>query len=174
MDKPWVDIIIGSGHDSEYVKGATEVFTACGVDCVVSVISAHRHEEQLTKHCKQVISQEASSVIAGAGWSATLPWIVAAKLKFALQVFGVAIKSDEFPNDTDAMLAISRMPGGCPVLFAGIGKAGFENAALSACLGIAGRGDLISTAVKEKVAAYIKKRASDPDDKLEEKKKEGN
>ncbi len=168
MNKPWVDIIIGSEHDRQYGEGATKVFDAGGVECAVSVISAHRHEEQLTKHCQQVKAQEASSVIAGAGWAAALPGIVAAKLKFALQVFGVAIKSDEFPNALDAMLAISRMPGGCPVLFAGIGKAGFENAALSACLGIADRGDLISTAVKEKVAVYLKKRAGNPDDKLEE------
>jgi len=169
MNKPWVDIVIGSKSDGGYVEGATKVFEACDVDFAVSVISAHRHEEKLTKHCQQVIAQGASSVIAGAGWSAALPGAIAAKIKFSLQVFGVAIPSNEFPSAMDAMLSISRMPGGCPVLFAGIGKAGFENVALSACQGIAAGGDILADSIKEKVAAYIRDRAGEPVDALEEK-----
>jgi len=82
------------------------------------------------------------------------------------------LTDDEFPDAMDATLSIIRMPKGCPVLFVGTDKSGFEKAALSACLGIACGGDLVSMSVKEKVAAYIKDRAGEPEDALEEKQEE--
>ena len=172
MNKPWVDIVIGSKSDEKYVEGATEVLEFCGVNYTTSIISAHRHEEQLTKHCKNVISMGAGAVIAGAGWAAFLPGAIASRLK-TLLVFGVAIPSDEFPNAMDAILAIVRAPKGCcPTPLAGIGKSGFEKAALSVCLGLACGGDIVATSIKEKVAAYLKDRAGEPIDALEEKQEE--
>ena len=175
MNKPWVDIVVGSKKsDAKFVEGATRVLKACGVGYRVSAISAHRHKQRLAKHCQKTRREGASSIIAGAGWSAALPGVIAAEIEFSLQVFGVAIPSDEFPNAMDAMLSISRMPGGCPVAFAGIGKAGFENAALLACLGIADRTDVAFQGVRDKLIAYIKTRAGEPDEAFEEsERKEG-
>lgn len=168
MNAPWVDIVIGSKKsDGKFVERAVEVLKVCGVGYRVSAISAHRHKEQLSKHCQKVLTEGASSIIAGAGWSAALPGAIAAEIEYSLQVFGVAIPSDEFPNAMDAMLTISRMPGGCPVAFTGIGKVGFETAALLACLGIAQGTDIVCQEVRSKMADYIKNRAGEPDEEYE-------
>ena len=168
MNRPWVDIVIGSKKsDAEFVEGATMVLKACGVEYKVSAISAHRHPEKLRVHCRTAIVKGVSAFIAAAGMNAALPGAIASVIEFSKFVFGVALKSPEFPIALDAMLAITRMPGGCPVAFAGIGKAGFKNAALLACLTITSGTDEESKAVKQRLFDYIKEQAGEPDENYE-------
>jgi phosphoribosylaminoimidazole carboxylase PurE protein len=171
MIGPWIDIIIGSKKsDGPFTEGATEVLKACDVGYSVSAISAHRHKKRHAEHCK-------SAIIAGAGWNAALPGDTAAEINYSKQVFGVALP--DFPGGIDAGVAISRMPGGCPVGFTGWGKDGFKNAAIMACQGICNGDNIVCAAIQERLAAYIAEQAGEPEENYEtseersEKKEEG-
>ena len=129
-----VSIILGSESDLPVFEEskATEVLEKCEVPWALSVISADRNPGQLTGYCDQLRAQGAEVIVAGAGMAARLPATIAAHMKYHTPIIGVAVPSAEFSDALDALLSITRTPSGCPVLFAGIGKAGFRNAAISA------------------------------------------
>lgn len=127
-----VEIVIGSKSDAELVAGSKmfSVFDSCEVFWRLSIISAHRHPDSLKEFIGQTL-MFTDIYIAAAGMSAALPGAIAAlTLK---PVIGVALPSEEFPNCLDSLLAITRMPPGVPVAFAGMGNAGLRNAAILAC-----------------------------------------
>jgi 5-(carboxyamino)imidazole ribonucleotide mutase len=129
-----VPIVLGSESDFPVFdeSKATEILDQCEVPWVLSVISADRNPGKLADYCNQLKKQEVEVIIAGAGMAARLPGTIAAHMKYHIPVIGVALPSLEFPNALDSLLSIIRTPAGCPVLFAGIGKAGFRNAAIAA------------------------------------------
>jgi 5-(carboxyamino)imidazole ribonucleotide mutase len=136
---PQVGVIVGSKGDiSEDVLEALRILRSC-VIAEISIISAHRNPEALRIYCRDALERGIDIFIAAAGMSAALPGDIAAEIKFSKPVIGVALPSKEFPSAEDAFHSIARMPGGCPVIFAGIGKAGLKNAALIAlqCLALA-------------------------------------
>jgi phosphoribosylaminoimidazole carboxylase PurE protein len=68
-------------------------------------------------------------IIAGAGWAAALPGVLAAET--TLPVIGVPIDSSSL-HGLDALLATVQMPRGVPVATVAIGKAGAANAGILA------------------------------------------
>ncbi len=77
--------------------------------------------------------EEGTQVFIGiAGMSAALPGAIAAYTLGRRPVIGVGLSSSALAG-LDAMLSISRMPSGRPVMFAGLDEHGLKNAAMAAC-----------------------------------------
>lgn len=135
-DRPKFDIqiIIGSQSDMKMVEesGMMDVLNKVGLRYQVSVLSAHRHSLELTKFCREIIeSGDVTVFIAVAGMSAALPGAIAGITESCTPVIGVALDCG-FQGGLDALMAITRMPTGVPVLCTGIGKPGLKNAAIAA------------------------------------------
>ena len=148
---PLVEIVAGSESDLQTVKdsGMLDVLDQVLVNLTspwrVSVISAHRNDAELTIFCKAAISNDTRVFIGIAGMAAALPGAISSKVnakiaedfgihtRISATVIGVALASSDMPNGMDALLSMTRMPPGIPVLCAGIGKAGCKNAAIAAC-----------------------------------------
>lgn len=93
------------------------------------IVSAHRTPDRLFTYAETAEERGLKVIIAGAGGSAHLPGMVAAKTN--LPVLGVPIQSLAL-NGMDSLLSIVQMPSGIPVGTLAIGKAGATNAALLA------------------------------------------
>jgi 5-(carboxyamino)imidazole ribonucleotide mutase len=159
-----VIIVIGSKTDLPVFdeSKSTEVLDSCGVSWELSIISADRNPGKLTDYCDQLKNQGVSVIIAGAGMAARLPATIAAQMKYHTPVIGVALPSTEFHDALDALLSITRTPSGCPVLFAGIGKAGFRNAAMAAVQILAAGEDEVNKKIKNKLVNYLFNARKDP------------
>ncbi|MDO8424664.1 MAG: AIR carboxylase family protein [bacterium] len=154
-----VAIVVGSESDLGLVKesGMLEVLSSCGVGWELSIISAHRNKKELSDYCQEAVKEKMVKVfIAAAGMAAALPGDIAAEIKFSLPVIGVPLPSAEFPNALDALLAITRVPGGCPVAMTGIGKAGLKNAALLAVQILTSVPDASSVMMRMKSELWLK------------------
>ncbi len=128
-----VAIIIGSDSDRQKMVPCIETLTDLGIPWELSVISCHRHPLELQEYLESLLTSGTKVVIAAAGMAAQLPGVVAARLKnVGISVIGVAFSSENFPNGLDALLSITRMPPGVPLVCAGIDNAGAKNAALFA------------------------------------------
>lgn len=129
-DKPLVGIIMGSGvSDWETLSYAAMTLAQLGVPYEVHVISAHRTPDLLFEYASNAEDRGLQVIIAGAGGSAHLPGMTAAKT--ALPVLGVPIES-KILCGIDSLLSIVQMPAGIPVGTLAIGKAGAINAAILA------------------------------------------
>ncbi len=159
-----VVVILGSESDKHVAAESklSRVLRGVGVPYEISVISAHRNPEELTRYVTNSSEPDDPVVfICGAGMAAALPGAVAALTTptwYPTMVIGVALPSAEFQNGLDAMLAITRMPPGVPVAFAGIGRAGFENAAILACQALA----LGSHEIRDGLVTYFKTNTKQP------------
>lgn len=161
---PIVAIIIGSKTDLPVVEesGMFEVLDQCGISWELSIISADRNPGVLSDYCAKASQEGVKVLIAGAGMAARLPGSIAANTKYMLPVIGVALPSEEFPDALDSLLSIVRTPSGCPVLFAGIGKAGLKNAAIAVVQILAnGRGEE-SKKIREKLSMYFLNSRKEP------------
>jgi phosphoribosylaminoimidazole carboxylase PurE protein len=128
-------IIIGSDSDKRVVEESkmTAVLDECKIKWAISVYSAHRHDEELTKYCEEEIAKGAKVFIGAASMSAGLPGAIAAKTKREVPVIGVGLQSETgILNGLDAFLSMGNMPPGVPVLFAGFGMPGLRNASVAA------------------------------------------
>ncbi|MDD5144521.1 MAG: AIR carboxylase family protein [Candidatus Pacebacteria bacterium] len=125
-------IIIGSDSDRPLLEKSKvfNILKACQISYKVSVISADRNPGILRGYCAQARADGVKVFIGAAGMSGRLPGSIAAETKYRVPVIGVAIPTKEFADAIDAMLGIARSPAGCPVILAGIGRSGFDNAAL--------------------------------------------
>ena len=135
---PTVIIILGSETDlPEFDKSrALSLLDACNIKWELWIGSAHRHHDQLTADVKSAVEKyyaDGLFFICAASMSATLSGIVEAMTDMYVPVYGVALQSSARPDARDAEESISRMPSGVPVSFMGIGKPGFENAAMQIC-----------------------------------------
>lgn len=100
--------------------------------CEMSIVSAHRHCEKLPDYLSEKLSQKTLVFIGVAGMAAHLPGSIAALTGGMVPVLGVPLPSAEFPDAADAMLSMTRMPPGTPVMVAGVGKSGLTNAVIAA------------------------------------------
>ena len=127
--KPVVGIIMGSRSDWPTLKAAASVLDALKVPYETKVVSAHRTPDLLFEFAESAESRGIEVIIAGAGGSAHLPGMTAAKT--VLPVLGVPVESKALQG-IDSLLSIVQMPAGVPVGTLAIGKPGAINAALFA------------------------------------------
>jgi 5-(carboxyamino)imidazole ribonucleotide mutase len=129
MASPQVGIVMGSQSDWETMKVAAELLEALEVPHEVRIISAHRTPDRMFEYAESAASRGLSAIIAGAGGSAHLPGMLAAKTR--IPVLGVPVQSKTL-SGWDSLLSIVQMPKGVPVATFAIGAAGAGNAALFA------------------------------------------
>jgi len=127
--KPLVGIIMGSSSDWEIMQEASSTLDALKIAHEVRVVSAHRTPDLLFDYAASARERGLKVIIAGAGGSAHLPGMTAAKT--TLPVLGVPVQTKHL-NGIDSLLSIAQMPSGIPVATFAIGAAGAKNAALFA------------------------------------------
>ena len=130
--KPLVGIIMGSSSDSKIMHSAATALDEFGVKHEDQIVSAHRTPTRLLDYAVHAEKQGFKVIIAGAGGSAHLPGMIASHT--TIPVIGVPImvyndktNSDKFKASAfgglDALLSISEMPTGSPVVTVGVNKA---------------------------------------------------
>jgi 5-(carboxyamino)imidazole ribonucleotide mutase len=124
-----VGVIMGSRSDWATMKLAADMLSELGVAHETRIVSAHRTPDFLFEYASSAASRGLKVIIAGAGGSAHLPGMTAAKT--TLPVLGVPIQSKALKG-IDSLLSIVQMPKGVPVGTLAIGEAGAANAALLA------------------------------------------
>ena len=127
--KPLVGIIMGSQSDASTLRLAAQILKKMKVPFEMKVVSAHRTPDLLFKYCETAANRGLRVLIAGAGGSAHLPGMAAAKTH--LPVIGVPIYTKPL-HGLDSLLSIVQMPKGIPVACVAVGKSGAVNAALLA------------------------------------------
>ena len=129
MKKPLVGVVMGSNSDWKVMQHAVDVLTEFGVPHEAKVVSAHRTPDTLYRYAETAATRGLRCIIAGAGGSAHLPGMLAAKT--TLPVLGVPVTSRALQG-LDSLLSIVQMPKGVPVATFAIGAAGAANAGLFA------------------------------------------
>lgn len=130
--KPLVGIIMGSSSDSKVMHSAAVILDEFGIRHEDQIVSAHRTPTRLIEYAKHAEKDGFKVIIAGAGGSAHLPGMIASHT--TIPVIGVPImvyndktNSDKFKfsafGGLDALLSISEMPTGSPVVTVGVNKA---------------------------------------------------
>jgi phosphoribosylaminoimidazole carboxylase PurE protein len=129
MPSPLVSIVMGSASDWPVMQAAAELLERFQVAYEVTISSAHRAPQRTASLARQAAARGIKVIIAGAGWAAALPGVLAAET--TLPVIGVPIDSSSL-HGLDALLATVQMPQGVPVATVAIGKAGAANAGILA------------------------------------------
>jgi 5-(carboxyamino)imidazole ribonucleotide mutase len=120
---------MGSDSDWEVMQHAARRLAEFDVAHESRVVSAHRTPDQLYRYAEDAVGRGLRCIIAGAGGSAHLPGMLAAKT--TLPVLGVPIPTKHLQG-LDSLLSIVQMPAGIPVATFAIGSAGAGNAGLYA------------------------------------------
>jgi len=128
-DNPLVGVIMGSTTDLPTMKEAIDILEQLEISYEANVVSAHRTPDLMFDYADSARERGIKVIIAGAGGSAHLPGMVAAKT--TLPVIGVPVQSKAL-SGIDSLLSIVQMPGGIPVATVAIGSAGAKNAGLLA------------------------------------------
>lgn len=118
---------MGSDSDLPVMQEAFSILQELGVDCEITVVSAHRTPDRMYEYAKHAASRGIKVIIAGAGGAAHLPGMVASLTH--LPVIGVPVKSRNL-NGEDSLLSIVQMPPGVPVATVAIN--GAKNAGILA------------------------------------------
>ncbi|MDD5605357.1 MAG: 5-(carboxyamino)imidazole ribonucleotide mutase [Dehalococcoidales bacterium] len=121
-----VAIVMGSKSDAEIMQAAADILEKFGVNYEFFTISAHRTPEKAREFASSAQNQGFEVIIAGAGYAAHLPGVIASWT--TLPVIGVPLASSDLKG-LDSLYAIVQMPAGIPVATVTIGKAGAKNAA---------------------------------------------
>jgi len=129
LTPPLVGIVMGSDSDWEVMQHAARRLAEFDVAHESRVVSAHRTPDQLYRYAEDAVGRGLRCIIAGAGGSAHLPGMLAAKT--TLPVLGVPIPTKHLQG-LDSLLSIVQMPAGIPVATFAIGSAGAGNAGLYA------------------------------------------
>ncbi|HWL95154.1 MAG TPA: 5-(carboxyamino)imidazole ribonucleotide mutase [Phycisphaerae bacterium] len=124
-----IGIVMGSKSDWETMRHTADILTEFGVPHEVRVMSAHRTPDLAFEYAATAASRGLKVIIAGAGGSAHLAGVLAAKT--TLPVLGVPVQTPSL-GGMDSLLSIVQMPKGVPVGTLAIGPAGAANAALLA------------------------------------------
>jgi len=124
-----------------------------GVPHEARVVSAHRTPDTLYRYAETAEARGLQCIIAGAGGSAHLPGMLAAKT--VLPVLGVPVTSRVLKG-LDSLLSIVQMPRGIPVATFAIGEAGAANAALFAVALLATR----DSGLSRKLAAFRRRQTT--------------
>ena len=107
-----VGIIMGSKSDLPVMEGAQRVLQELGVQCEMTVVSAHRTPDRMVDYARGAADRGVGVIVAGAGGAAHLPGMTASLTP--LPVIGVPIKSRNSIDGWDSVLSILQMPSGCP------------------------------------------------------------
>ncbi|WP_370978084.1 5-(carboxyamino)imidazole ribonucleotide mutase [Agaribacterium sp. ZY112] len=129
MSKPSVSIIMGSQSDWPIMQSATIPLGELAVDFETQVVSAHRTPDRLFTFCEEAHERGIDVIIAGAGGSAHLAGMAAAKTH--LPVIAVPVPSKHF-NGMDSLMSMVQMPKGVAVACQAVGASGAYNAGLMA------------------------------------------
>ncbi len=121
---PEIAIVMGSQSDWKWMEEAVKVLREFQLEPEVRILSAHRTLRDLLSWVEQCT---AKIFIAGAGYAAHLPGVLAAAT--TRPVIGVPIPSSPLQG-MDSLLSMAQMPPGVPVAVVAIG--GARNAALLA------------------------------------------
>ncbi len=127
MEKPVIGIIMGSDSDLSVMKKAAEALDEFNVPYEMTIISAHRTPDKMIEYTRSAKERGIKVLIAGAGWAAALPGMVAALTP--LPVIGVPLSSKYF-GGMDALYSVVMTPPGVPV--ATVAVDGAKNSALLA------------------------------------------
>lgn len=125
--KAVVGIVMGSSSDQDKMRPAAEVLEQLGVTYEVVVLSAHRTPEETADYARTAQHRGLQVLIAGAGWSAALPGVLAAHTQ--VPVIGVPLSGSPLGGQ-EALYSMIQMPPGVPVATVGLDTA--HNAALLA------------------------------------------
>lgn len=136
-----VAIILGSETDQKVLVEAEvdEIFRSCKVKYDRSVLSAHRHEKELSEYCKRKLEEGTLVFIGVVGLMPALPGTIMAAINRRRPVLGVLLSTPELPAYVAVQTAVA-MPKGSPVSVGFLNKDGMANACLFAC-SIIGTGD---------------------------------
>ncbi len=129
MSESSVLILMGSDSDAPVMQGAVDVLRELQVPCTMTVASAHRSPERVTRLVREAPGRGVKVFVVGAGAAAHLAGVVAAHT--TLPVIGVPIDSSALKG-LDALLSTVQMPPGVPVATVSIGKPGATNAGVLA------------------------------------------
>ena len=141
---------MGSKSDWPIMKHASDTLTSLSIKHEKKIVSAHRTPDLLFEYAENAYDRGLEVIIAGAGGSAHLPGMTAAKTQ--LPVIGVPVKTKSLEGK-DSLLSIIQMPAGIPVATVAIGKAGSINAGLLAASILS----LKYPEINKKLLAYRKK-----------------
>ena len=122
-------ILMGSDSDAPVMQGAVDLLQGLQIGCEMTVASAHRSPERVTRLVREAPGRGVKVFIVGAGAAAHLAGVVAAHT--TLPVIGVPIDSSALKG-LDALLSTVQMPPGVPVATVSIGKPGATNAGVLA------------------------------------------
>lgn len=158
MRRPLVGIIMGSDSDLPVLKEAAKVLEDFDIEYEITIVSAHRTPERMSKYAKEAERKGLEVIIAGAGGAAHLPGMVASHTP--LPVIGVPVKTSSLQG-VDSLLSIVQMPEGVPVATVAINNA--KNAGILAAeiLGIK------YPEIRNRVAQYKEKLKKEVEGKAE-------
>jgi phosphoribosylaminoimidazole carboxylase PurE protein len=145
-------ILMGSDSDAPVMQGAVNILNDLQIPCEMTVASAHRSPERVTRLVSEAPARGVKVFIVGAGAAAHLAGVVAAHS--TSPVIGVPIDSSALKG-LDALLSTVQMPPGVPVATVSIGKPGATNAGVLAAQMLA----LADPAIAERLVAYKKRLA---------------
>jgi 5-(carboxyamino)imidazole ribonucleotide mutase len=128
-EAPRIGVVMGSRSDWETMRHAVETLDRLQVPSEVRIVSAHRTPDLMFDYAQSAAQRGLRVILAGAGGSAHLPGMLAAKTW--LPVLGIPVQSQAL-NGMDSLLSIVQMPAGVPVATFAIGRPGAVNAALFA------------------------------------------
>ena len=126
-NSPRVAVLGGSTSDFPVLEKGVQILNDLGIPNELRVVSAHRTPDWMFEYAETAESRGIQVIIAGAGGSAHLPGMLAAKT--VIPVIGVPIALEHLKG-MDSLLSIVQMPRGVPVATVAIG--GSENAAILA------------------------------------------
>ena len=121
-----IAIIMGSESDWDVMSNTSKTLKNLDINHESRVISAHRTPDLLDEYIAQCEENGVQVIIAGAGLSAALPGVIAAKT--IIPVVGVPLIAGSL-DGMDALMSIVQMPPGVPVACVAIGAWGARNAA---------------------------------------------
>lgn len=120
---------MGSQSDWNVMQHAARQLEDFGVPYDARIVSAHRTPDLLYEYAEAAVQRGYKCIIAGAGGSAHLPGMLAAKT--IVPVLGVPVPTRTL-GGLDSLLSIVQMPKGIPVATFAVGEAGAANAGLFA------------------------------------------
>jgi 5-(carboxyamino)imidazole ribonucleotide mutase len=157
MEKKLVSIIMGSDSDLSVMRDAAKILDEFGIGYELTIISAHRTPDRIFEYACQAVDKGIEVIIAGAGGSAHLPGMTAAKTH--LPVIGVPVRTSNM-NGLDSLLSIAQMPPGVPV--ATVAVNGAKNAGILAAQILGIKYPAIAQKVKDyklKIAYEVEEKA---------------
>ena len=159
MKNPRVGIVMGSESDLSVMEEAVKVLEKLGIDCEITVSSAHRSPERTARYAREARDRGLEVIVAGAGAAAHLAGVIASET--TLPVIGVPIDSSPLKG-FDALLSTVQMPGGIPVATMAVGSAGARNAGVFAAQILALKDPSLQKNLdeyREELAAKVEKQA---------------